>query len=535
MAPRARSGLRGLFEDVLSLDLRSLAVYRVGLSLVLLYDLLDRSRDFVAHYSDQGVVPAEQALAMFGRGVYASLHFHLSGSVVALGCLLGLAALCGGALLVGYRTRLVTMLSWYLLASLQVRNHWVNGASGDALLVALLFWGIFLPLGERWSLDARRRGAAPGGNRVFRVATAAYIGQLLVLYLSTGLLKSGETWADGSALHYALNIAHFETPFTSLLRDQSWAHPFLTYATRGFEVAGPLLLLVPVPAVRMLAVVLFTAFHVSLALFLNVGLFPVFCIAAWLALLPGALFDRWLPALQTRLGTRLGTPGSGVRTTSAFGEVAQPAKGFSRLLDFCLVVPLFFVVAQAAVKLGWFDLGYGRGMPPIAHTFGQMLRLNQNWAMFAPDPSRYSFRLGVEGRLANGDWVDAFGNAPLAPLPEPREQAGPANQATGSSRSYRWRAYTWTALLTRPERPGLEASHRDFAAYLCREWNASHSGPERLVALRSIGHWRHTDATGARALQPTALYAYDCRGVGGLLWAAAQKGQDGPGSGASEP
>ncbi len=48
MTSDTRAGFRGLLEDVLPLDLRSLAVYRVGLALVLLYDLLDRSRDFVA-------------------------------------------------------------------------------------------------------------------------------------------------------------------------------------------------------------------------------------------------------------------------------------------------------------------------------------------------------------------------------------------------------------------------------------------------------------------------------------------------------
>ena len=53
--------------ELLSLDLRSLAIYRVGLSLVLLYDLLDRSRNLIAHYSDLGVVPAEEAVAVFGR------------------------------------------------------------------------------------------------------------------------------------------------------------------------------------------------------------------------------------------------------------------------------------------------------------------------------------------------------------------------------------------------------------------------------------------------------------------------------------
>ena len=54
------------FRDVFSLDLRSLAAFRVALALVLLYDLADRSRDLAAHYTEQGVFPVAQALEEFG-------------------------------------------------------------------------------------------------------------------------------------------------------------------------------------------------------------------------------------------------------------------------------------------------------------------------------------------------------------------------------------------------------------------------------------------------------------------------------------
>ena len=67
------------------------------------------------------------------------------------------------ALLVGYRTRLATIGSWILLASIHVRLPVVINA-GDTLLRVLLFWSIFLPLGAMWSVDARRGRpvAAPG-------------------------------------------------------------------------------------------------------------------------------------------------------------------------------------------------------------------------------------------------------------------------------------------------------------------------------------------------------------------------------------
>ena len=507
VAPRgAGKGLRGRVAEVLSLDLRSLAVYRVGLSLALLYDLLDRSRDLVALYGDEGVLPAASALEMFGRGIYASIHFHASGSAFALGALFGLGILCAAALLVGYRTRLATVLSWYLLASLQVRNDWANGMSGDVFLVALLFWAIFLPLGARGSADARSGRSAISGNRLFRVATAAHILQLFVMYLSTGLLKSGEAWSDGSALYYALALGHFETPYTELLREQSWALPALTHGARLFEVLAPWLLLVParVPTMRMAAILLFTGFHLSLALFLNVGPFPLFCLVGWLALLPGAFFDDVLP----RLGIGRVAEGAAARGVPA-------ASGIARWADLALLIPLLFVLGQAIVKLGWLDLGYGTALPPAASRFGQLLRLNQNWSMFAPEPSRYTMWLGVEGRLVNGDAIDPFARAPV--------RSSIPDDIAGSSRSYRWRAYSWTALLTKPSRATLATSHRDFADFLCREWNASHEGQERLESLTSVGFWRQTLASRSQNLSPSVLYEYRCGLGGNLVWPAARQ------------
>ena len=495
-------------EDVFSLDLRSLALFRVGLSLVLFYDIIDRGRSLVAHYTDQGVLPAERAAEIFGRGIYASIHFHLSESVFAVACVFGLAGLCAGALLVGYRTRLATILSWYLLASLQVRNDWVNGIAGDGLLMALLFWAIFLPLGERWSVDARRRADAPAGNgnRIFCVATAALIIQLFVMYFSTGLLKSGESWMDGSAVHYALHLGHFASPFTHLLREQAWAHPVITYATLVFEILGPFLLLVPVfiPVTRMLAVVLFIGFHTGLAIFLNVGPFPIICIAAWLALLPSALFDEWLPRLRS------GASATATPAATQNGGPPRRPQGLARLLDLALTLPLLFVVTQAAVKLEWLDLGYGKALPPFAHTFGQLLRLNQNWGMFAPDPSRYTVWLAVDGRLASGESFDPLAKAPV--------HHSIPHDIAGSSRSYRWRAYSWLSLLKPRLRPTMQASHRDFSDFLCREWNASHAGSQRLVGLRSIGFWQETTATGVADPQPVLLYEFQCDGVGRLAW-----------------
>jgi hypothetical protein len=137
-------------RELVSIDLRSLAALRVALALLLLCDLATRAPWLRLHHSDEGVWP---------RGVAdAPWHFSLYrlGGLGTASVLHAVAALCALLLLAGWRTRLATAASWLLLVSLQVANPLLTN-NGDILLRMLLLWGMFLPLGARWSLDARRR------------------------------------------------------------------------------------------------------------------------------------------------------------------------------------------------------------------------------------------------------------------------------------------------------------------------------------------------------------------------------------------
>ncbi len=58
--------------NIFGLDLRSLAVFRIGLALVVMADLFSRFRGVSAHYTDQGVLPRE------------ALHSNLFASFIAL-------------------------------------------------------------------------------------------------------------------------------------------------------------------------------------------------------------------------------------------------------------------------------------------------------------------------------------------------------------------------------------------------------------------------------------------------------------------
>ena len=63
-----------LLGDILSLDVRSLAVMRIGMALLLLADLWYRTHDLVAHYTDRGVIPRTVVIDFLEREGHFSLH-----------------------------------------------------------------------------------------------------------------------------------------------------------------------------------------------------------------------------------------------------------------------------------------------------------------------------------------------------------------------------------------------------------------------------------------------------------------------------
>jgi predicted DCC family thiol-disulfide oxidoreductase YuxK len=281
-------------KTVFGIDLRTLALFRVMVALMILADLVSRARDLTAHYTDAGILPRAEHLRLPGGWRWS---FHLvGGSATVEAVLFAIAALIALALLVGYRTRLATVLSWLFLASLQARNPTLI-QGGDNLLLLLLFWGMFLPLGARFAIDAaldRRAGPAP--NAYCSVATAALLVQCMSVYFFSALLKSGpEWWPDGTAVYFALHLDHLATPFAVWFRQFSPVLAGLTYYVWVLELIGPILMFVAIgfPWVRLGLQAMFITMHIGFILCLDIGLFPFISITSLLAFTPGVAWD-WL-------------------------------------------------------------------------------------------------------------------------------------------------------------------------------------------------------------------------------------------------
>lgn len=137
--------------------------------------------------------------------------------------------------LLGLYTTPASVVAWLVWVSMMGRNPLLYSLA-DQILMALCTLLVLMPTGRGLSLDARLRGK--GGTVPVWCRRMIQL-QMAVVYVSTGLLKTGETWrTDGTALYYALANPynrHFVMPHV-LAALQPWVLRPLTWLVLVWEV-----------------------------------------------------------------------------------------------------------------------------------------------------------------------------------------------------------------------------------------------------------------------------------------------------------
>jgi len=481
-----RTGFHPFLADairrVFGIDLRALAVLRIGTGILLLVDLCQRVRDLSAFYSDAGVMPRSMLIERVTESPWC-MSFHLmSGQPTVELALLLASAICSTALMAGFRTRLFTILAWIFLLSLQYRNPIVL-QGGDVLLRMILFWGIFLPWGERFSVS---NDPAPVHQEetLVSAATAALLLQICFVYWFSACLKSDPSWRrDFTAVYAAFSLDHFAKPLAKLLLPCHRVLRFLTAGSFWLEAFGPAIGLlggVITWRIRAAAVFAFIGFHALMALCLELGLFPAVCSAAWLVFLPSQFWD-WV---ETRLGA-FSAPSR--IAASLFGSLCfpscrrslagQPLTARRRPLQAGVKSSLaaLFLLYVFLWNLRTTDQRrFEKYLPHSLDWIGWISGMAQVWDMFSPSPLMEGGWFVMPAQLANGKEVDVFRNGASVSWKKPA-------LVSSMYKNDRWRKYmvVIAAAANTSLRPPL-------GGYLCRRWNATHSKEEQITTLRII-------------------------------------------------
>ncbi len=470
------------------IDSRALAAFRISVALLMLVDILLRARNFRRFYTETGVVP--QALAQQAAPVdVPSLYFVSTDPVVTAGLFVlhGLIAL---QLLIGYRTRIATLLAFVFVVSLGLRNPLVLSYA-DILFAWLLLWALFVPLGERWSADSLHRDRPPR-PAIVSVGSALILLQMVTMYVVNGYHKmSSDLWHSGEAAVLVLGL----DDMTFLLAELAVSVPTaLQYGGQLWFymlLCGWLLIcLQGLP--RTLLVGLFIAGHLSFAVTVRIGAFAFVAIAGLILFLPPSFWDD--------LGNRVRRGGLVDRRTSALcsrltiAARRLPQRRYRPLLKMrrhrnilelrrlmsaltvrkFAVGTLIIIGVVASLAVGGVVDQQGGAVEPLQQGTEAFVDHQMEWRIFAPTPRTSAQYYVFAAVTEHGTQRDLYSNRPLS-------YDRPTEPLQSQYETYRDRFYMNAIASGDP--PGAQTR---LAASLCAERNATHSDPIVQIKLYQI-------------------------------------------------
>jgi len=456
--------LQKTLKGIFSIDLRALGIFRIGLASIILLDLFNRARFLEAHYADSGVLPRAPLIEQVVG--YFHFSFHLFNGAWELQALLFLInAFFAIALLFGYRTKFVSIVCWILLISLQARNPLLTHG-GDNLLRMLTFWGMFLPLGAKFSIDANNQKIST--TSISSIPTVALLLQAFFLYFFSGISKNFESYfLNGDAVFLALNKDFLTTSFGRFLLEYPSILKALSRGTWILEVFGSFLLFFPVynSHFRSIAMLLFVSFQIGLMLTMHIGFFPIISILAIIPFLPTSVIDKFSQTFESsrivKLGTNLKTTLSNKLPPLQYPIRIKPSK-FVSLFTLLFIVIMVINNLQAAkvIKLS-----------KSAKNFISITQTQQRWKMFSPSPTTLDGWYVIPGKLADGSEVDLMRKGSEVSWDKPEN-------VFSLYGNYRWRVYLETLRAKRKKK-----LRPYYAAYLCRGWNRSADSTRKVESL----------------------------------------------------
>ena len=531
------SMIERLRDHWLTIDPRSVGLFRVAVGIVLLIHFSDRWSSIDDFYSPTGVLPATLVSAS-----HEIPHFPTALTVIecyphGMTAFFVVAMCAFAALTLGLFTRWSALLSLVAFSSLAHRNPYVL-IGGDYVLGSMLLWMQVLPIAERFSWDAllrRRNGRDLLDIRSTSrprpsIAVFGVFLQFGLIYLATAWQKTGATWwQDGTALSHVLGMQRFLHPGAELVGrlPDSWLG-ILTRAVLVFEYLVLPLILLPMaqPWLRRAALLGLAVLHMGIASVLDAGVFSITMLACLPLLLSSHDWDwairlasRAIPSgvasaprffcelmvegrkLMDRVQNRFLTlnlrpstinlPGA---DAASFGSLfSSRARYIARvavteLASLWLLLGMVaanyninFVVANREVSLSPLDLPQ------------RFAAAYQRWDMFTPDAPKCDPQLLVRVRLMDGR---------LLALQSDDDSLAVKMDLAPRFRSFAWRIYIWHAILQLdPQRRAeVESLRTELCRFITRELAAT---DQPLHGIYTVELWSRSVPTRIRVAHPS--------------------------------
>ena len=285
-------------------------------------------------------------------------------------------------------------------------------------LFAYHFWCLFLPLGSYYSIDAIHRYGEEDPKRLGPVVSIASFGLLVqsaAVYLFTALEKRGASWLEGSAVRDALLIDHYQSVFGGWLVQVApdWILSSANYGVLIFEHLIFFLLFLPIGSfkARVITVSLLWLMHLGFALSLDIGQFPWVCMVSSILFLPSCFWTfigQWSQSPLVKIASFFVHVQNVLARYLPYYWWMRRQRGAreARILE----VGNSLLASGFLVLIALWNLNQIRPnsvyLPRPVERFAHILRIDQRWAMFAPEPMRDDGWFVIVGALRGGASVD---------------------------------------------------------------------------------------------------------------------------------
>ncbi len=251
-------------------DPRPVALFRILIGIVALWSVLDMLPYLTLLFTDEGLFPPHVARMRFARDLahhwnpehgfehlYDWYHaiagraslLHLGNPPELVYTVFGATIVAAILMILGLWTRISTLCCWFGVHTLFLYAPLWH-AGGDTVLRIFLLLGLCSRWGEAYSLDRVRRirttlraptaTSFPALRAIPAWPVHMMLVQLTVIYVTTGAVKTGIAWRDGTALYYSTSLAHFyrfpeQVTVVSYLQGIGLL-PLMTWLVRLWEV-----------------------------------------------------------------------------------------------------------------------------------------------------------------------------------------------------------------------------------------------------------------------------------------------------------
>lgn len=482
-------------KELFGVDIRSLALFRICIGLLVIGDIIFRFQDPVAFYTDEGVLPRNVHIEQYDSW-YSSLYL-INGLPIISKILLLLTIFFALLFLIGLCTRFTNIILWILVSSLHTRNPLIL-TGGDTLLHLLLFWSIFLPLGAKFSMDSLFRSKSDLQKSFFSLGSVALLLQLAFVYSFTAINKICPEWLNGEAIYYALNIDQYVTPLgTQLLKFPS-VIKVLSYFVFYFELFGPFLLFIP-GKLRLIPIFLFFCLQAGFGLSLSVGIFPFSTSIAIIPFLPSVFWDNISNKFNFSFFENLKSflLRNNFLNTVHKSFILEPFI-FDRHWLTNFLVSFFLLLAFTFNLQSVKSINFK--MSEWLQRIGFFFSLDQRWYMFGPVTLKDDYWYVFQGTLKNEERIDLFKNTKKISFKKPK-------YASTLYKNHRWRTYIRSLWVSDNSR-----LYPYYGNYLCTLWNKDHTEDKKLKEIEFLYTREITPPRGKKPNPESGLiYKYTCQ------------------------